>query len=434
VSEELANAARAIFAEALAAVDVPAAVKRELRREDGAIRACGMEVPVDDLDRVLVVAMGKAAGPMAEAAAEALRVLSCEGVVVGPEPPNGLGEGWVFVQGAHPVPDARSLQAAEAVLALLRTATPRSLVLFLVSGGASAMVERPLDTGISLEDVAAFHQALVASGLAIGEMNALRKHFSAAKGGRLAEAAEKARAQVTLLVSDVPALQPDAIGSGPSLPDSTTLAECAELLQRTREAFPPKVREFFKGTLCVETPKAGDAAFGRASWTVLLSSEHLAEAAARAARARGFLVEIDNGCDEWEYRDAGLFLLRRSMMIASERSCLISVGEVSVTLPEKAGTGGRNRQLALWCACELARRGDKATVLSAGSDGADGNSDAAGAVCDQTTVELAGQLGLSAAEALAKFDSAPLLHAIGGQIVTGPTGNNLRDLRLVLRN
>jgi hydroxypyruvate reductase len=435
VSEELAREARAIFADALAAVDIRAAVQRELRREGGLIR----ELPLDELDQVLVVALGKAARPMAEAAHQALHGLKYRGVVVGPEPPLGLGEGWVLVQGAHPIPNARSLHAAQSVLALLATATPRTLVLFLISGGASAMVEQPLDPGLSLEDLAAFHRALVASGLAIGEMNAMRKHLSAVKGGRLAQAAAKARAQLTLLVSDVPALQPDAIGSGPSLPDSTTLQDCAVPLRQTGAAFPSRVREFFAGPLCVETPKPAHPAFARASWTVLLSSAQLAEAAAQAARARGFLVEVDNTCDEWEYRDAARFLLERSAALAGDqarnqpRTCLISVGEVSVALPPNPGTGGRNQQLALWCAGELARRREQATVLSAGSDGADGNSAAAGAVCDETTVARADQLSLSTTRALAAFESAPLLSAIGDQIVTGPTGNNLRDLRLVLR-
>jgi hydroxypyruvate reductase len=167
---------------------------------------------------------------------------------------------------------------------------------------------------------------------------------------------------------------------------------------------------------------------------VILSGEHLATAAAHAAQAAGYHAVIDNTCDEWEYCDAARYLLDRSAEIAHQhpRACLLSVGELSVTLPANPGEGGRNQQFALWCAAELARRGQAAVVLSAGSDGIDGHSTAAGAVCDAHTVQRAAQHGLSVDEALAVFDVAPLLRSLDAQIVTGPTGNNLRDLRLIL--
>jgi hydroxypyruvate reductase len=432
----LEQQARNIYAAAMRAVDVRTAVQRSISHNATSLTLGETTIPLAALDKLFIIAVGKAAVPMHEAAAAALpNSLSCKAVVISPEPPASTPHA-LHLRGVHPTPDERSYQAADAVLDLLAEATPRTAVLFLVSGGVSAMLERPLDPSITLTDIAAFHRALVGSGLPIAKMNALRKHVSAVKGGRLALAAAAARAQVTLLISDVPAATPDAIGSGPSLPDTTTLADCQSILQQLRKttALPQSIDEFFTGPLCVETPKAIDAAFARASWSVILSGEHFAVAAANAAQAAGFHVETDTACDEGEYRDTARTLLNRSATLAQQHphTCLLSVGEVAVELSANPGEGGRNQQFALWCAAELARRGQQATVLSAGSDGIDGHSVAAGAVCDEHTVERAAQLGLFVESALAGFNTAPLLRALGADIVTGPSGNNLRDLRLIL--
>jgi hydroxypyruvate reductase len=241
-----------------------------------------------------------------------------------------------------------------------------------------------------------------------------------------------------LLVSDVPASTPDSIGSGPTLPDSTTLADCLQILEELgpNARIPQSIQAFLRSPHCPETPRANAAIFSRSLWRTILSSEDLAEAAAIHARAAGFQVEIDNQCDEWEYRKAGAYLLERSRALAQRhpRSCLISVGEISVELPPNPGVGGRNGHFALWCATQAAMQQDSVTILSAGSDGIDGNSSAAGAVCDQHTVHEADQLGLSVEKALLEFNTAPLLDAIGASIHCGPTGNNLRDLRLLLRS
>ncbi len=428
--KKLVEDARAIVSETLQQVDVGSVVARHVVRDGDVLSFGKQSVPVHELDQVVVVAVGKAALPMFEAAKDSLQGVPIRAVVV----TNQVAtiDGATVLPGSHPLPDAASFAAAEAVLALLREVTSRTVVLFLISGGASAMLEKPLDRRISLADTASFYQALIGSGLPIAQMNALRKHFSAVKGGRLAEAGGAARMQYTMLISDVPAGMPDAIGSGPSLPDSTSLADCRGFLRGLD--MPASVAEFFAGPLCVETPKQGDGCFGWAHWDVVLSSEHLAAAAAKAARAAGFRVEIDNGCDEWEYRDAGRYLIGRGLEISGgpSRVCLISVGEVGVTLSAETGEGGRNQQFALWCAAEVARRGVATTIVSVGSDGIDGNSQAAGAVCDETSVEHAVQRGLNVEEALERFDTTPLLRAVGAAIQTGPTGNNLRDLRMLL--
>ena len=439
MSDELRTMARRIFADALRAVDVRQAVRSQVLVQDGVLAVAGSTVRVDEVDRLLLVAIGKAAVPMYEAAAEQTRDVPQSAVIVAPETtlpaPGSDANNAIFLPGAHPTPTQDSLRAADAILDLLAGTTSRTVVLFLISGGASAMVERPLDAGITLDDIAGFSRALVGSGMGITEMNTLRKHLSAVKGGRLALAAREARMQCTLLVSDVPAASPDAIASGPSLPDSTTVADTRRLFRRLNEGgrVPGRVAAWFESATLPETPKPDDPAFARAHWQVILSSEHLADAAARSARALGLHAVIDNTPDDWEYREAAKYLLDRSEALAGEheRTCLISVGEVTVAIPVHHGKGGRNQQFALWCAAELDRRGAQSAVLSAGSDGVDGHSSAAGAACDETTFSRAAAAGLSAPDALEHFASAPLLETIGDAIHIGPTGQNLRDLRLI---
>jgi len=423
------------------AVDVRAAVQQNIHIDSDQVTLGPIAVQRSAVNHILIVAVGKASLSMFKAAAECLHDvdgLTIEAVVIAPGLTASKDDTTTFLPGAHPIPDHRSFAAAAAVLAALKEVTPRTAVLFLLSGGASAMMEQPLDPRTTLDDLAAYHRALVGSGLPITAMNAMRKHLSAVKGGRLAVAAAAAHAQVTLLLSDVPNAAPDAIGSGPSLPDTSTLSECRTLLNQLNAggSLPSAIVDFFSSPLCTETPGPDDPAFARSWWRVILSGEHLAAAASNAAQAAGYHVVIDNTCDEWEYREAARYLLDRSSQIARQhqRTCLISVGELGVALPPNPGEGGRNQQFALWSAAELARRGQAAVVLSAGSDGIDGNSAAAGAVCDQQTVQRAAQLGLSVEDALAAFDTAPLLHALDSQIVAGPTGNNLRDLRLILTN
>lgn len=445
MSQALRDAARAIFARALDAVDVRSAVQSRIARGNGMLMLAGKQVPLTEVDRVLIVAMGKAAVPMHRAAAEALAGINQQAIVVGPSETLPSHEemytkpwnGAVYLPGAHPIPNAASLHAARLILDALTAATPKTVVLFLISGGASAMVEQPLDPAVTLDDLAQFSYVLVGSGLKITAMNDLRKHLSAVKGGRLAAAAAVAGMQCTLLISDVPAASPDAIASGPSLPGKASAAEARalfHLLQRT-STLPQSIIRWFAGNRLPETPKAGDAAFLRSHWEVILSSDHLAQAAVDAAEAKGFHAVVDNACDDWEYRDAARYLLNRSRALAAEtrsKTCLVSVGEVSVTISAHHGEGGRNQQFALLLAELLAGQHEVAAVLSAGSDGIDGHSSAAGAVCDETTIARADAAEFSVKAALANFDSAPLLHTVGDAITTGPTGNNLRDLRVIL--
>ncbi len=442
MSTYLRDAARSIFAEAMAGVDVQDAVRRSLSVRHGTLHVAGQTMPLTSIDEVLTIAMGKAAVSMTLAACECIDAVPHRTIVVAPRetlaklPQTAAAATNKLLIGDHPTPTINSTRAADEILSTLRSVTGRTVVLFLISGGASAMVERPLHPAISLDDLAMFSRALVGSGMNIAEINTLRKHLSAVKGGRLAVAAGAAAMQGTLLLSDVPAALPDVIASGPSLPDSSTVADAKHLSNKLQQvhAIPSSLQAWFASETLPETPKPAHPVFARSSYGIILSSEHLAMAAQAAATAHGFRAIIDDTCDDWEYRDAAHYLLDRGRFLSEKHSrmCLISVGEVGVQLPHDAGEGGRNQQLALWCAAELTRRGQHATVLSAGSDGVDGHSAAAGAVCDETTVQRAEEAGLDVQTALAAFNATPLLTAVGDVITTGPTGNNLRDLRLIL--
>ncbi|HTU41484.1 MAG TPA: DUF4147 domain-containing protein, partial [Candidatus Aquilonibacter sp.] len=308
-----------------------------------------------------------------------------------------------------------------------------SLVIFLLSGGGSSIVEKPIDDEISLEDLIATYRALVHSGAPIAEMNAIRKHLSAVKGGRLARAAFPAQ-QVSLLVSDVPDNTPDALASGPTMPDSTTVEDCYRIAEKHNllEQLPHSTRELFERRALEETPKSDDLAFYRSRFWTILSNRVALEHARAAAERAGFTVHEDNSCDDWDYAAAGDYLLKRlrDLRKQSPRVCLLSGGEVTVKVTNPAGIGGRNQQFAL--ACGLKISGENITVLSAGSDGIDGNSPAAGAVVDGTTLTRAQAHGLDAKHALESFNGYPFFKALGDSVETGATGNNLRDLRILL--
>ena len=391
--------ARAIFHQAVHASSIPAAFARRFRE------------PVGQYKGIYAVAIGKAALPMLEALR--VRVTLTGGICCAPSLPAEQLPGFAYFVGGHPLPNEDSFRSARAALHMLRRLGPGDLVYFLISGGGSAMFELPLDAGVSLAETRLRYQALVGSGATIAEINTVRKHYSAVKGGRLAAAAGAA-ARCSLLVSDVPPGSLDALASGLTLQDSSTVEQCREILDRyrLRDHFPPAAIE--------AAPPLNNAPV-----EVLLSSEDLLDAARTAAQNLGYAMVTDNSCDDWDYADAARYLLGRN-------SCVLSGGEVTVRLGPQPGMGGRNQQFALACALQLAGNTQPTVILSAGSDGIDGNSPAAGAIADATTVARARSLGIEAAEALARFDAYPLFTALGDALLTGPTHNNLRDLRILL--
>jgi glycerate 2-kinase len=421
--------ARHIFDHALRESSISQAFARNVQCERGVLRICEDLYDLNSFDRLFVVAIGKAAHTMLAALHEQSGE-RFQGIVASSVEPEFHVRGFRYFQGGHPMPNAESVHAAEAMLRSLNTLNESSLMIYLVSGGGSAAVEKPFDGEISLDDLVETYHALVHSSAPIAEINAIRKHLSAIKGGRLAQAAYPAQ-QVSILISDVPDSTPDALASGPTMPDSTAVEDCYSVAAKHKLQFPPSVRELFERHALQETPKSDDPAFVRARWWTILSNSALLQAARTEAGRQGFTVEIDNRCDDWDYAKAANYLLQRLRELCQkhERVCLLSGGEVTVHV-EHGGVGGRNQQFALYCAEKIV--GENICVLSAGSDGIDGNSLAAGALADGTSLERAKARGLDAAAHLTGFNAYPFFEAIGDAVVTGPTGNNLRDLRILL--
>jgi len=426
------NVAREIFDHALAECSVSSAFRRNLRHDGGQLFIGSDRYDLDAFAQLAVVSIGKAGHSMADALSNIVPT-GIGGIVACPTPPPSQVPGFQYFYGGHPLPNEDSMRAGTAVLEFLHALPERSLVLFLISGGASAVAEKPISPDLTLSDIVETYRALVHSGAPIAEINAIRKHLSAIKGGRLAEAAASAT-QVSLLVSDVPDQALDALASGPTMPDSSTVSDCHAIAERYSMLahFPARVRAMFDDRQLQETPKQGDPAFRDSRYVTVLSNQTAVDAAGERAATSGCRVEVDNRCDDWDYERAADYLLGRlsELRRASLRVCLISGGEVTVTVSDKSGMGGRNQQFALYCAQKI--KGESITVLSAGTDGIDGNSPAAGALVDGSTVSRASERGLELAAALSRFDAFPLLQSIGDAIVTGPTGNNVRDLRILL--
>lgn len=424
--------ARDIFLDALEQSSIHKAFEQHVNYSRGVLRVCEDLYDLASYNRVFVVAFGKAAHTMVEALSAQIGS-GMGGIVACPEEPAAQVIGFRYFQGGHPVPNAESLRAANAILRSLHGANARWLVLYLVSGGGSAVIEKPIDSDITLDDLVATHRELVLCGAPIAEINAVRKHLSAVKGGRLALAARDPQ-QVSILVSDVPPAALDALASGPTMGDSTTVEDCYAIVNKydLLKRFPASVRDLFTTRALEETPKPGDPLFHRSRWWPILSSVTAQKAAAAKAAASGFAVEVDNRCDDWDYAKAADYLLKRlhELRQGVSKVCLISGGEVTVKVSGRGGVGGRNQQFALYCAKKIA--GENICVLSAGTDGIDGNSPAAGAVVDGTTVERARAAGLEPREALKGFDAYPVFEKLEDAIVTGPTGNNVRDLRILL--
>ncbi len=431
-ARKIRETAREIFLHALSECSIAKSFERQVQLDRGILRVGADLYDLAAFSGVFAVSMGKAAHTMAEALASQLGSL-VTGIVVCSTPPPAQLPGFHYFLGGHPVPNAESLHAAEAILNSLAILSPRSLVILLISGGASAMVEKPIDDSIGLADLVETYQALVHCGASIREVNAIRKHLSAIKGGRLAQAAWPAQ-QISILVSDVPDGALDALASGPGMPDSTTVQDCYRIAEQhdLTKRLPSPVRALFEKRLLQETPKFGDSAFERSRDVTILSNEIARNAAITQAALAGFAVEVDNTVDDWDYQAAADHLLAklRRLRRGASRVCLISGGELTVKIDGPAGTGGRNQQFALYCAARI--HDENITVLSAGTDGIDGNSPAAGAVVDGSTLQRAAESGLNVQNSLNRFDAFPLLNALGDSIITGPTGNNVRDLRILL--
>jgi len=437
--EEMRRDALDIFRAGLEAVDPYEAVLRHMHRRGESLVVDGRPFDLHSMERVFVVAVGKAAAPMAKAASSVLGPRLTGGVVVVKYGHVLELEGLMLIEAAHPVPDESSLEAARAVLGLLEGTGERDLVLFLLSSGGSALLAAPL-SGLSLEDERRLTEELLACGASIWEMNTLRKHLSLTKGGRLAEAAYPS-CVVTLVLSDVVGDDLGTIASGPTVPDPTTFEDCLRIVDRYRlgDRLPPRVIELLeRGArgLVPETPKAGSPVFDRAYAAVVGSNLQAALTACGRARSLGYNAMVLSSLIEGDTREAARFHTAvaretaRSSNPLAPPACIVSGGETTVVV-RGPGKGGRNQEFVLAAAMEIAGM-EGVVVLSAGTDGTDGPTDAAGAVADGRSCRRAGALGMDAARYLERNDSYNFFRALGDLVVTGPTLTNVMDLRVVL--
>jgi glycerate 2-kinase len=432
---DLKQLARRIFHETLAAIDIPLTMQQKLLSE-GSLLHCGdTEIDLSRFKKIRVVAIGKAAHAMLDGLKAILpRDVSFAGIASVPvTSANPLSDIQYFV-GGHPIPNEDSWNAAKAILEMLSACDNQTLVFFLLSGGGSALVELPLDSSINLADMQQIHRVLIGCGAPIEAINTVRKHISAVKGGRLATAANLAT-KITLAVSDVPAGKEWALASGPTLPDPTTLSDMEKVLDEyaLRDKFPDAFHRWVTREAIPETPKASDPSFKNAHFSILLGLDNLFHPAHGATEGAGCITCCDNATDDWPVERAAEYLLAQleglRSINPSRYVAVIADGEVSSPITGN-GIGGRNAAFVLSCVEQIA--GKNIAVLSAGTDGIDGNSPAAGAVADGETLARALAVGLDPRDAFQRSDAYTFFNRLDDAIIIGPTGNNLRDLRVLI--
>ncbi len=404
--------ALAIFAHALSSVDPRQAVKNALEMER-------LDAP-----RIYAIAIGKAATSMAAGLEEALGAKLTAGVISAPKPFDS--QRWQSFTGGHPLPNEASLSAAHAAFALLdRANDEQAMVIFLISGGGSAIMEWPIAPEISLADLQRANEILVACGARIAEVNAVRRAFSAVKGGALARRAPHAQI-FTLIVSDTNPGDEASVASDPTLAPPPDAPNAMDVVDRyhLESVLPQSIMNAIKRAKDVSTEING-------SYQVILDNGTAVAAACQKARELGFdCVTPEHICEQ--PIEEGCDLLLATLSQFDKNVAVISGGEFSCPV-RGDGRGGRNLETVLRCAIRLDKASEHVVVLSAGTDGIDGNSPAAGAIADETTVMRARNLGLDPAGFLARSDSYSFFAQLDDLIVTGPTGTNVRDLRVLLK-
>ena len=423
-SERPRKHALQIFRAALAAADPQEAVLRHLKFDGRTITAGRRKYSIKKFDRIQVIGAGKASAAMARAVERLLG--------------KRIARGWINVkdghtahlrrihqqESGHPVPDERGVEGARRMAEIAREAGPRDLLICVISGGASALTPAPIPP-MTLGQKQELTKKLLASGATIHEINTVRKHLSSIKGGQLAKLAYPATT-IALILSDVIGDDLDVIGSGPTVGDRSTVADARAVLGK----YGITQVEFH------ETPKPGDAELERVQNIIVGSNEQAIDAAARQAKALGYRTIVLSTRIEGETRDvAGVHAAIAKEILATGRplrapACVLSGGETTVTI-RGSGMGGRNQEFVLAAAIALDESGP-VTVLSAGTDGTDGPTDAAGAIADSATVSRARALDLDAGAFLVENDSYHFFEKVEGLIKTGPTGTNVMDVRVVL--
>ncbi len=433
--------ARAILDAALEAADPYRAVKNALSLEGDRLRAGGREYDLGRFGRIVCVGAGKAGAPMAQALEEVLGDRLAAGRLVVKDGHGGPTRVVEILEASHPVPDERGVAAGGKVAELVRANAAEDTLFFcLLSGGGSALLVSPAE-GVTLADKQETTRLLLACGADIGEINAIRKHLSRLKGGGLARLCQPGTV-ISLIVSDVVGDRLDVIASGPTVGDTSTWRDCREILARYGiwDQVPGTVRGRIEKGLAgelAETPKPGEPELALVSNLIVAGNRGALDHAAAKAGELGYAPLILSSTIEGETADVARMHAamgreaRDTGHPAAPPCCLISGGETTVTLGEGAGKGGRNQEFALAAALDLQGLSG-VLALSAGSDGTDGPTDAAGAQADGATCARAREMGLNPRSHLARHDAYPFFQALDDLIVTGPTRTNVMDVRLVL--
>ncbi len=435
MSNRLHSQALKIFKAALRAADPEEAILRHVSVDDGVLSIASRKYRLEWYKNIFVVGGGKAGASMAHAVERLLGRRISGGVVNVKYGHTRKLRRIELVECGHPVPDENGVRGARRIAEIAAGASSGDLLLCLISGGASALMPAPVD-GITLAEKQAATRILLECGADIGEINCIRKHLSTLKGGQLARLASPADV-IALLLSDVIGDDLSVIGSGPATPDPSTFAQARQVLEKygAWERMPVSVRTRIEHGIAgkvEETPKQIANAYN----FIVGSNELAVNEAVKKAKELGFRPLVLSTTIEGETRDvARMHAAIAREILKSGRPvrppcCVISGGETTVTI-RGDGLGGRNQEFALAAAIDLAGANGVA-VLSGGTDGSDGPTDAAGAIADGQTIERASKLGLRAAEFLARNDSYRFFEATGGLIKTGPTNTNVMDIRLMV--
>ena len=438
-NQSLKAIATSIFNAGIKAVDPAGCVDRHIQLAAGDLRVGGTSYSLGTVGKLYLIGAGKASAAMARSAEGVLGDRIDAGLVITKYDHGMPLQHCRAMEAGHPVPDENGVRATAALLDLVATAGPDDLILCMLSGGGSALTPAPVD-GISLADKQETTRLLLACGATIHEINTIRKHLSRIKGGQLCRHASGARI-VSLILSDVIGDNLDIIASGATAPDPGAFGDCIEILRRygLSDRIPEPVRhhlsEGAKGQID-ETPKPGDPIFARVDNRIIGSISDALWAAEKESRRQGFTPLVLSSMIQGEAGDVAKVLcavakeVRRSGRPVPAPACLLSGGETTVTI-RGDGLGGRNMELALAAGLQLS--GDSRTMLlSAGTDGSDGPTDAAGAFADGSTVARAEALGISALRCLANNDAYRFFHPLGDLLVTGPTRTNVMDLQILL--
>jgi len=436
---QLREDARVIFDAGLRAVDPAELVKRQVRNQNGVLEIAGRHYDLSKYRDLYVVGAGKASGRIASAIEEIMGESLRAGIVIVKYGHSVPLERVKIVEAGHPVPDEAGVSATKEIVALLSQAGEDDLVLCLLSGGGSALLSCPAEN-LTLRDKQVMTRLLLDCGAAIQEINAIRKHISKVKGGRLAQLAYPATV-VSLILSDVVGDPIESIASGPTGPDGTTFLDCWGIIERYGlvERIPATVRDLLergiKGKVA-ETAKPNDRIFEKVQNVIVGNNRTALSAAKHQAEELGYHALVLSSFVESEAREAALFHAAIAKEILSTENpvrrpaCVISGGETTVAI-RGDGKGGRNQEFALAAAIEI-QGTESVAILSAGTDGTDGPTDAAGGIVDGTTIQRGKSRGLDPSDYLNRNDSYHFLQVVGDLLITGPTLTNVMDLRVIL--